>query len=246
MMINILIPMAGKNQYFSDQDYPYPIPLIEIFSKTIIQLVLNNLSTVSKKIKFIFIVNDDDCNKFYLDKTLNILTNNDCKIIRLTQETKGSACSALMAIDEIANDSPLLISNSDQIFDEDICNLIGGFEFFDGGVVTFDSVHPRWSYVKTNLDGIAIEVSEKQPISRQAIAGLYYFHKGDDFVEAAMRMIRKNENVKGNYYIAPVLNQMILDNKKISTLNIDNNKYHTFYSPQKIKDFEALIKNDLK
>ena len=39
------------------------------------------------------------------------------KIIKLENETKGAACSAMMAVEYIDNDTPLIISNADQLFD---------------------------------------------------------------------------------------------------------------------------------
>lgn len=240
-MINILIPMAGKSQFFPEIEFPFPTPLIEIGFKTIIERVLENLSTASKQVQFIFVLNIEDCQKFHLDSTLNILTQGKCQIVRLTQETRGSACSALMAIDAIATDTPLLIANGDQIFDDDISSLIDHFQFSDAGVVSFDSVHPRWSYIRLDESGMVIEAAEKHPISRHAIAGLYYFKEGNDFVTAAMQMIRKDENVNGSYFISPALNQMILSGKNIRMCKIESDRYHTFYSPQKIKEYESFI-----
>ncbi len=240
-MINILIPMAGKSQFFPETEFPFPTPLIEIGHKTIIEHVIENLSSASNQVKFIFVVNIEDCQKYHLDSTLNILTGGKCKIVRLAKETKGSACSALMAIDAIANDTPLLIANGDQIFDDEISTFIADFQFSDAGVVSFDSVHPRWSYIRLDESDMVIEAVEKYPISRHAIAGLYYFKRGNDFVNSAMQMIRKNESVNGSYFISPALNQIVLSGKKISMHKVESHRYHTFYSPQKIKEYESLI-----
>ena len=68
-MINIVVPMVGASQFFDDSEYKYPKPLIEINSKTIIELVVNNLSSISGA-NFIFIVNEDDCKKYHLDNVL--------------------------------------------------------------------------------------------------------------------------------------------------------------------------------
>ncbi|MFN4003712.1 MAG: glycosyltransferase family 2 protein [Hylemonella sp.] len=239
-MINILIPMAGKSQYFSESEYPFPKPLIEIGQKTIIEHVLQNLATVDADVQFIFVLSSADCRKFHLDSTLSIITDHKCKIVRLDSETKGAACSALMAISHIANDHPLIIANSDQLFDDSLENLIGGLRDADAGVLTFESVHPRWSYVRLNEQGLVVETAEKRPISRNAIAGLYYFRHGRDFVAAAMRMIQKDSSVNGNFYIAPTLNEMILLGRKIRTVQVNAQRYHTFYTPQKIKEFESL------
>lgn len=237
-MINILIPMAGKTQYFLEGEFPFPKPLIEIGAMTMIERVVLNLATVAKEVKYIFVVSSEDCRRFHLDSTLKIITDNNCHIVRLDKETRGAACSALMAIDHIACEVPLVIANGDQIFDEPIANLISEFDKVDAGVVTFDSVHPRWSYVRLDDSGQVVETAEKRPLSRNAIAGLYYYKSGQDFVEAAMQMVRKDENINGNYYIAPSLNQMILAGMNIGIKKVENDRYHTFYSPQKIKEYE--------
>lgn len=237
--------MAGRNQHFPEKDFPYPLPLIEIGSKTIIELLIENLSKVDKNVHFIFIVSNSDCRKFHLDSTLNILTDARASIIRLENETRGSACSALMAVDFISSDIPLLISNSDHIFDDSVLDMIQSFKNADAGVVTFDSVHPRWSYVRIDENDNVIETSEKHPISRNAIAGLYYFSNGKSFIDATMQMIRKGDIVNDNYFIAPVLNQMILSGKNILTHKIDNDRYHTFYTPQKIQEYDTRIHSSL-
>jgi len=242
-MMNILVPMAGKSQFFSDSDFPFPLPLLEIGGRTIIELVLENLATASSEINFIFVLNQEDCRRFYLDRTLDIITGGRCHIVKLEGETRGSACSALMAIDFINNNTPLLIANSDQLIDLPLATVLSPLLQADAGVVTFESVHPRWSYVKLDDDGWVVETAEKRPLSKDAIAGLYFFRHGQYFVEAAMQMIRKDESVNGCFFVAPALNQLVLQGRRIAISKIANDKYHTFYMPQKIADYEARIGN---
>jgi dTDP-glucose pyrophosphorylase len=234
--------MAGKALYFSESDYPFPKPLIEIGPLTVIEHVLQNLSAAADQVQFIFVLNQSDCRKFHIDATLNILTNHTCKIVRLDNDTRGAACSALMAIDHIDNDQPLLIANADQVFHEPLAQLLAPLQQADAGVVTFESVHPRWSYVRLNAAQEVVETAEKRPISRHAVAGLYYFRQGQDFVACAMRSIAKDSHVNGSYYIAPTLNEMILKGKRIVTSPVARENYHTFYTPQKIKEYEALLR----
>jgi hypothetical protein len=56
-----------------------------------------------------------------------------------------------------------------------------------------------------------VAVAEKQPISRHATVGIYYFRRGLDFVQAAERMLLKHASVGGEFYVAPVFNEFILD-----------------------------------
>lgn len=239
-MINILIPLAGKNQFFSENEYPFPKPLIEFNGKTMIEHIIDNFNSIKKEKQFIFIVNSEDCKKYHLDNVLNILTNHTCKIIKLDNETKGAACSAMMAVEYIDNDKSIIISNADQLFDICLDEVINSFSNSDAGVITFESIHPRWSYVRLNETNFVTETAEKRPISKNAIAGFYYFKKGSDFISSSSRMIKKDASLNGLYYISPVLNEMVLDNKTINIFKIENSKYHTFYTPQKIKEYERL------
>jgi len=241
-MINILVPMAGRSQHFPESEYPFPKPLIEIGQKTMIEHVVANLATAGPEVQFIFVLGSADCRKFHLDSTLNIITEQQCKLVKLDNDTKGAACSALMAISHIANEQPLIIANADQLFDTPIAELLQSLGDADAGVATFESVHPRWSYVRLDEQGFVAETAEKRPISRHAIAGLYYFRHGKDFVDAAMGMIQKDSSVNGSFYIAPSLNEMILKGKKIRTVGVDAQRYHTFYTPQKIKEYETHLR----
>ncbi len=237
-MINVVVPLAGPNQFFEDTQYTYPKPLIEIAGKTMIERFIENLKKISQEIYFIFIVHESDCKKYHIDNVLNILTDNNCELIKLAKETKGAACSILMSIENINNDKPLIIANADQYLEIDFNHAISSFEGADAGVITFKSVHPRWSYVKLNDDNLIVETAEKKPLTNQAIAGFYFFQKGRYFVEGAMEMIKKDATVNGQFYISPVFNELVLKNKKLLTYPIEADKYHTFYTPQKIAEYE--------
>lgn len=243
-MFQILIPLAGGNAFFSDQgEYQFPKPLIEINGQPMIQRVFENLQTIEKKeSKYIFIIREEDCIRFHLDQTIAILSDNKASVIRLKEQTKGAVCSCLMAIDELDLNSALLITNGDQIVDIELQAAIKFFEEkdMDGGVVTFESVHPKWSFARFEKD-LVVETAEKRPISRNAIAGVYYFKKAGDFITSAFEVIKKNINVNGLFFISSTINELILANKRVGYYSIPNEHYHSFYSPQKIKEFENLI-----
>lgn len=242
-MINILIPLGGKSTFFDIEEYPFPKPFVEINGKLMIELLIDSFASISEDHKFIFIVQQDDCRKFHLDNTLQLITNNKCEIVVLNNLTKGAACSALMAIDHIDTEDKLIVSNGDQVIDGDMNQILGFFEDkkSDAGVVCFESVHPKWSYVRLDENDGIVETAEKRPISKNAIAGFYFFRHGADFVKSAMKSIEKDSSIDGLYYVAPTLNEMVLDNKRLDLYKIDNSRYHSFYSPQKIKEYEMSL-----
>jgi len=238
-VLNILIPLGSHANFSENAEYPYPKPLVEIAGKPMIQKVIENLSQISGEKRFIFILREEDCRRFHLDTTVRLLVGDDAIVIKLQSKTKGAVCSALLAVDYICNTSPLVIANGDQLFETDLneCLRLFRSDKADAGCLCIDSVHPRWSYVRLNDDSI-VEAAEKLPISRNAIAGFYYFLHGKSFVEAAKSSIRKDVNLNGIYYIAPVLNELILGNCKLKAITISKNDYHAFYSPQKIEEYE--------
>ena len=90
----------------------------------------------------------------------------------------------------------------------------------DGGIVTFKATHPKWSFAKVNDDGLVTEVAEKNPISDNATVGYYYWKHGSDFVKYAEDMIEKDIRVNNEFYVCPVFNQAIEDNKQVRVYDV--------------------------
>ena len=65
-----------------------------------------------------------------------------------------------------------------------------------------------------------VESAEKRPISRSASAGFFWFRKASDFFDAVRDMILKDDHVRGVFYVAPALNQLVLRQKKISAIEL--------------------------
>lgn len=234
-MINILLPSMGKSTFFEDSYFPKP--LIEIKGKTMLETVIENYSNIDDK-SYIFVFDEKDCCEFHIDSSAQILSPLST-VIKLRNQTRGALCTCLMAVDYINNSTPLIIANSDQIIDVDYREVISHFEELDAdaGVITFPSIHPRWSYAR-KIGGEIVEVAEKRPLSKDAIAGFYYYKKGSDFIESAKKVILKENCHNGKFYISASINEMILLGKKISYFEISKGKYHSFYSPEKIKEYE--------
>jgi len=135
------------------------------------------------------------------------------------------------------DDDPIAIVNSDQLI------VWNSNEFFyamaadecDGGIVTFESTHPQWSFVKIADNGFVTEVAEKKPISNMATAGVYYFKRGRDFIKYAEQMINTNIKTLGEFFVCPVYNEYIKDNKKIRVFPVK--KVWSFSTPKDVEYF---------
>ena len=51
-------------------------------------------------------------------------------------------------------------------------------------------------------------------------------------------MIKKDAAINGQFYISPVFNELVLKNKTLLTHPIETEQFHTFYTPQKIEEYE--------
>jgi dTDP-glucose pyrophosphorylase len=216
---NILIPMAGEGSRFKEAGFTFPKPLIEVNGKPMIQVIIENLGFEAN---YIYVVRKEHYDKYNLKSFLNLITPN-CKIIQVESLTEGAACTTLLAKEYINNDNPLIIANSDQFLEWNPIDFY--YKMIetkaDGGIVTFKATHPKWSFAKINELGNVIQVAEKDPISDMATVGIYYYKKGSEYVKYAEQMISKNIRTNNEFYVCPIFNEYIGDNKKIKTYGIE-------------------------
>jgi NDP-sugar pyrophosphorylase family protein len=213
--MKILIPMAGEGSRFVKEGYTFPKPLIDVRGKPMIQSVVENLDF---DCEYIFLVRKKHVEQYSgLIDTLDRITNGRFNYVEVDGLTEGAACTALLAEKYIDNDEGLLIANSDQHIEYEIENFISlkSLTNVDAIVYTFNAVHPKWSFVKTNSRGFVTEVAEKRPISNIATCGIYWYRRGSDFVKYAKQMIEKDIRVNNEFYIAPVYNELIQDGKTL-------------------------------
>lgn len=217
--MNVLIPMAGAGSRFSSAGYTFPKPLIEVVGKPMIQVVVENLNVEAH---FIFLVQKEHYEKYNLKQLLNLIAPG-CDIIQIDSVTEGAACTTLLAKELINNNEPLLIANSDQFVEWNSNECLYAFtaDNIDGGIITFEATHPKWSFAKIGDDGFVSEVAEKNPISNMATVGIYYWSHGSDYIKYAEQMISKNIRTNGEFYVCPVFNEAIQDGKKIRVKEIN-------------------------
>ena len=231
--MNILIPMAGPDEAFSETS-AFGKCLMEIDQKPLIEHVVQNLATIPQA-RFIFVIRKEDVRRFHLDDVLALLRP-ESTIVVVDANTAGAACTALLASASIDNDDQLIIANGDQILTADLGDIVHNFftRSLDGGLIVFDAVHPRWSYARVNAECLVVEAAEKRPISRHASAGFYYFGRGRDFVSAAKEMIRKQDCVDGKYYVCPVYNE------------IPPSAYHSLATPRGVDAYQEKLATQMR
>ena len=101
----------------------------------------------------------------------------------------------------------------------------------------------KWSFAKTNSEGLVTEVKEKQAISNQATVGIYLFSAGSYFVNAALDMIINNDRVNNEFYTCPVYNYAIAENKKIGIYTIPTSAMHGIGTPEDLNSYINMRNN---
>ena len=218
--MNIVIPAAGRGAAFHRAGYTFPKALIDVNGAPMIQRVVDNININAH---YIFLVKKEDREKYNIDMMFKLLVNS-FTVVEVDVETEGAACTVLLAKSLINTDDPLIIANADQLVEWNSNEFMYKMQERkpEGAIVTFKSTHPMWSFVKTDKDGIVIEVAEKRPISDTATVGMYYWNRGSDFVRYAEQMIHHNKRVNGEFFVCPVYNEAIEDGKKIETYAVEN------------------------
>lgn len=240
-MLNIVIPMAGRGSRFSKAGFQDPKPLIKLEGKEMIRLVIGNLKPNCKH-RFIFLCLQEHMEKYQVDKKLKEWCP-ECVVVPVKEVTEGAACTVLLAEQYINNNDSLMIANSDQWVDIDINDYLNSMGDADGHIMTMKANDPKWSYVRFDQEKRVCEVVEKQVVSDEATVGIYNFKTGKDFVRYAHEMIEKDLRVNGEFYVAPVYNQLILQNgKRISIYNIgsDTKGMYGLGIPQDLNNFLNL------
>ena len=242
--LNIVIPMSGRGSRFANAGYKEPKPLIPIFNKTMIEVVVSNL-TPKKEHRFIFVCQNEHIKEYGLKDKLSKL-DKDVEIIGIDEITEWQLCTVLKASDFINNEEALMTANSDQYIDFDINDYLEYMESkeYDGLIMTMTSKDEKWSYAKIDDNGIVIETAEKKVISNEATVGIYNFKAGKDLVKAADKMIQDNIRVNGEFYICPVYNYLIKEGYKTGIYNIGE-EYNGMYGLGIPKDLEFFLKHPI-
>ena len=239
-MLNIVLPMAGKGSRFAKAGYTTPKPFIPIHGIPMIKVVVDNLTPTCEH-RFIFICQQEHLDRYDFEKKLRSYTKN-AVVIGINGVTEGQVCTALLAKKYFDDDEPLMSANTDQYIDVDINEYLDAMQSreLDGMIMTMKSSDPKWSYARTDAEGLVVETAEKKVISSDATVGIFNFAHGSDLVRSAEQMIADNLRVNGEFYTCPCYNYLIKGGKRIGIYGIGE-EYHGMYGLGIPQDLEFFL-----
>ena len=158
--------------------------------------------------------------------------------------TNGAAESCYLATKNyIDNDSPLVISNCDQVLEWDSSDFIKRTlsEDSDGCLLTYYSTCITNSYasVKEHTT-IVTETAEKRVISKNALVGTHSWKRGSDFCRSVEHILKNNIRANNEYYVSITYNYLISQGKNIHIIPLKEDighKFHVVGTPETYYDY---------
>lgn len=237
--IDVVITMGGLGSRFRKMGYDVPKYMIEAKGKTLFDWSMISLEGYKRDVaQYVFIAMKDekaDVETFIAGrgKELGIA---DYHIIVIDYLTDGQATTAMLASKYWNPEHALLIYNIDTYVESGEMNseeLRG-----DGFIPCFEAEGDHWSFVRLDETGKAVEIKEKERISKYCTLGAYYFKTCALYERLYREYYGQNENlVNGEKYVAPLYNYLLEQGGEIYISNINPRKVHVLGTPEELQTF---------
>lgn len=228
--MQIVIPMSGIGKRFIDAGYTDPKPLIKVDGKPIIEHVLN-LFPGEKNISFI--CNDKHLKETKMSKILKSISPSS-KIYEVPVEGRKGPVDAVSRIfKEIADEDEVIVSYCDY-------GTVWDYKKFlketrekncQGAIACYKGFHPHmlgndnYAFVREK-DNLMIEIKEKESftsnkMNEYASNGTYYFQSGSIMKKYFRKLVQRDIQINGEYYVSLVYNLMVEDHLKVNIFEIE-------------------------
>lgn len=203
----IVITMAGLSSRFTRAGYTLPKYALDLHGHTVFEWVIRSFEHYFYSEHFLFVVRPDDFAKAFVTDAVHKLGILRYDIIELERDTRGQAETAYLALQGFTDDFPVTMFNIDTIrYDYRKPEFL---DTCDGYLEVFRGDGEHWSFVEPGADALVLRTTEKDRISDLCSDGLYYFKSQFQFRKICEQALSSNNQVKGEFYIAPLYNQLI-------------------------------------
>lgn len=232
-MTTLIIPMAGNGSRFAAAGYKTPKPFLPVNGRPMIEAVIEETCAAFPDITQVVLVAKAD----HVAHLSRCTISRPVSVVLIDKTTEGAACTVLLGTKDLSPDEPLVVANSDQTFAADADNLKTLREVApkSGIVLTFDGeFHKKWSYhCKHKSKARVVEKPDAKPEGDvRPTCGIYYFPSVQDFRNAVGEMIRLNDRVNNEFYLAPVFNYLPTE-----TLRFNVNRFAGLGTPEDYETF---------
>tara|TARA_Y100000591_G_C21849860_1_gene711006 strand:+ start:1423 stop:2130 length:708 start_codon:yes stop_codon:yes gene_type:complete len=232
--------MAGKSSRFFSEGYSIPKFLIKINGLTLLEHSVFSLP-LDLADGLIFIILKEHEEKYSISEFISkTIPYTNVQFVFIDHVTRGQAETVFKAIDYVDANEDIVIYNIDTKFksrslveklkslDNEIDGVIGAFHS--------PGSDSHWSFAEVAESGVVLKTAEKQKISDHALTGLYHFSKSKLFFETCEKWINKQSLINGEFYIAPMYNDLISSGKRIIIDIVDD--FFPLGTPDEVNNFK--------
>lgn len=217
--LKVVIPMAGFGTRLRPHTWSRPKPLLRIASQTVLDYVLDMLKTLPDpdNIELIFIIGYlGDQFKPFMEKFYP-----DLKVHYVVQpEMRGQSHAIYLAKDLLQG--PMLMVFADTLIDTHLGILK------DPAIEGIAWVKPvedprRFGVAVVDEGGWVTHLVEKptEMHNNLAVVGFYYFKQSEDLLAAIEEQIRRDVQLKGEFFLADAINIMLERGLHMRTQKVD-------------------------
>jgi glucose-1-phosphate thymidylyltransferase len=205
--LTVIIPMAGLGTRLRPHTWSKPKQLVSVAGKAMIDHVIDSLSTLPdvENIELISIVGylGDQIEAYIKEHYPNLKTQ------YLVQEDPRGQSHAIQLARTCLN-GPLMVVFADTLLEADLSFLKD--ETAEAVIWVKPVPDPRrFGVVELNGDGNVRRLIEKptEMENNLAVVGFYYFKESAALLSAIDEQIRRNIQIKGEYFLADAINIML-------------------------------------
>ena len=244
----LVLPMAGLGQRFANEGYALTKPLIPVSGLPMVAQATHDLPSAEHHV---FVVRADMAG--YADVVNQLISLYPKAIIKtIDRVTEGQACTALIGLDALEDEvgngcSPITIGACDNgaLYDVESFGKLVEDPLVDvivWGVRGYPNAirNPKMFGWIDAIDGQVRSVSVKTPLDKPAsdpiVLGTFTFRRANDFRRALDRLIARDGQINGEFYIDSLINDAIALGLQCRLFEVDG--YLCWGTPNDLRTFE--------
>jgi capsule biosynthesis phosphatase len=232
--MNIIIPLGGIGERFSNNGYTKPKPLIKVLGKEIIFWVLDSLN-ISESDN-VYIPYNEFLDAFNFKEVVNSIYPN----IKLTSlpPTNGPSETIKLCINRFNITDKIVLLDGDTWYEEDIISKVRKSKNNLSAYFNSTRPEPLFSYLKLEGDKI-VGIKEKKKISDNANSGCYVFNDTKQVLKYIDRIEKNSEK-----FTSDIIKEMLKDDIEFSSVEVKD--FHVLGTPQQIIEFAKSFPTETK
>lgn len=245
-MMQLVVPMAGLGQRFTNAGYDLPKPLIPVDGVPMVVRAVEDYPAADRQV---FVVHAEHVRRFQIDGLLRRYFP-ECRIVVTPVVTEGQACTVRLAGRELQSGDSVLVAACDNshLYDAQEFERLTSEERYDCLIWTYrhDSRVLRrpeaHGWVRTRVNSTQVElVSCKQPVSStpmedHAVSGCFWFRSARQMLSAIDAQVAAAHRVGREFYLDVTPNVLLRQGARVGVFEVE--KYIGWGTPDDLHDYE--------